>query len=75
MIPFLVIGIVILTVGLTVGKLIFDIPIRGNLAVVFAYCLVFLLMQSSCHKPFTHSYLIGLATAVIVLSASNPECK
>lgn len=40
MIPFLVIGLVLLIVGLSAGKIIFDIPIRGNLAVVFAYCVV-----------------------------------
>jgi drug efflux transport system permease protein len=38
MIPFLIIGIFLLSVGLTAGKLIFDIPIRGSLLVVFAYC-------------------------------------
>ena len=40
MIPFLIIGLILLTVGLTAGKLIFDVPMRGNLGVVFAYCLV-----------------------------------
>jgi ABC-2 type transport system permease protein len=40
MIPFLFIGLFLLTVGLTVGKIIFDVPIRGNLAVVFAYCIL-----------------------------------
>jgi ABC-2 type transport system permease protein len=40
MIPFLIIGLAILTVGLIVGKLIFDVPMRGNLAIVFAYCVV-----------------------------------
>ena len=40
MIPFLVVGTLLLTVGLIAGKLIFAIPIRGNLAVVFAYCFV-----------------------------------
>jgi ABC-2 type transport system permease protein len=40
MIPFLLIGMILLTVGLTVGKIIFDVPIRGNLAVVFAYCFI-----------------------------------
>jgi ABC-2 type transport system permease protein len=39
MIPFLIIGLAILTVGLTLGKFIFDVPIRGNLAVVFLYCV------------------------------------
>ena len=40
MLPFLVIGLVLLTVGLTVGKLIFDVPILGSLWVVFAFCLL-----------------------------------
>ena len=40
MIPFLVIGMILLTVGLVAGKLIFDVPMRGNLGVVFAFCLL-----------------------------------
>ncbi|MFT5168625.1 MAG: ABC-2 type transport system permease protein [Saprospiraceae bacterium] len=40
MIPFLIIGIFLLSAGLTAGKLIFDIPIRGSLLVVFAYCIL-----------------------------------
>lgn len=40
MIPFLIIGLLLMTVGLTAGKLIFDVPMRGNLLVVFAYCVV-----------------------------------
>lgn len=40
MIPFLIVGLMILTVGLTVGKIIFDIPMRGNLIIVFAYCII-----------------------------------
>ena len=40
MVPFLFIGLVLLTVGLTVGKLLFDIPIEGSLWVVFAYCVL-----------------------------------
>ena len=38
MVPFLIIGLFLMTVGLTAGKLIFDIAIEGSLAVVFAYC-------------------------------------
>ncbi|NNE37350.1 MAG: ABC transporter permease, partial [Gammaproteobacteria bacterium] len=30
----------LLTVGLTAGKLLFDVPLRGNLAVVFAYSVI-----------------------------------
>jgi ABC-2 type transport system permease protein len=40
MIPFLLIGLMLMTVGLTAGKLIFDVPMRGNLLIVFAYCVV-----------------------------------
>lgn len=40
MIPFLLIGMLLLTIGLTAGKLIFDIPLRGSLWVVFSYCLL-----------------------------------
>jgi ABC-2 type transport system permease protein len=40
LLPFLVIGLFLMTVGLTAGKLIFDIPLRGSLFVVFAYCVV-----------------------------------
>ena len=35
MIPFLIVGFVLLMVGLAAGKLIFAIPIRGSLLVVF----------------------------------------
>lgn len=40
MIPFLIIGLVLLTVGLSAAKLIFNIPIRGSLLVVFAFCIL-----------------------------------
>lgn len=40
MIPFLIIGLVLLTVGIIAGKIIFDIPLRGNLGVVFAFCVI-----------------------------------
>lgn len=40
MIPFLVVGLVLMTVGLTAGKLVFDIPMEGSLLVVFAYCVL-----------------------------------
>ena len=38
MVPFLCVGLFLLTVGLTAGKLIFDIPMVGSLGVVFLYC-------------------------------------
>lgn len=40
MIPFMIIGLLLLTVGLTAGKIIFDIPMRGNLLIVFSYCMI-----------------------------------
>ncbi|MEM6376635.1 MAG: ABC transporter permease [Bacteroidota bacterium] len=40
MIPFLIIGLVLTAVGLTAGKLIFNVPMLGNLLVVFGYCVV-----------------------------------
>lgn len=40
LIPFLLIGLLLLIVGLTAGKLIFDVPLVGNLWTVFAYCLL-----------------------------------
>jgi len=40
MIPFLFIGLFILTVGLATGKLLFDVPMRGNLLIIFAYSII-----------------------------------
>ena len=40
MIPFLVVGIFLMVVGLTAGKLLFDIPMVGSLWTVFAYVIV-----------------------------------
>lgn len=40
MIPFLIIGLILLTVGLTAAKLLFNIPMRGSLVVVFAFCIL-----------------------------------
>ena len=38
MVPFLVIGLFLMAIGLVAGRLIFDIAIEGSLAIVFAYC-------------------------------------
>lgn len=38
LIPFLAIGLVLMAVGLTAAKLLFAIPMRGSLLVVFAFC-------------------------------------
>jgi len=40
MLPFLIIGLFLLSFGLSLGKLLFDIPIRGSLGLIFAYCIV-----------------------------------
>ncbi len=42
LIPFWIISLVIMTVGLTVGKLVFDIPMLGNLGLVFLYTAAFM---------------------------------
>ncbi len=39
LLPFLFIGLFDLALGLTVGKLLFDIPLVGSLWLVFAYCV------------------------------------
>ncbi|MEM6800559.1 MAG: ABC transporter permease [Bacteroidota bacterium] len=40
MIPFLLIGMALMVIGLIAAKLIFEVPMRGNLALVFAFCAV-----------------------------------
>ena len=40
LLPFLIIGLADLTIGLIVGKLIFDIPMEGSLWLVFFFCIV-----------------------------------
>ncbi len=40
LLPFLFIGLFDLALGLTVGKLVFDIPLVGSLWLVFAFCVV-----------------------------------
>lgn len=42
MVPFLVIGLVDLALGLTLGKLVFDIPFEGNIALLFLCSAIFL---------------------------------
>lgn len=43
LLPFLLIGLFLLAIGLIAGKLIFHIPIIGSLWLIFAFCLVNLL--------------------------------
>ncbi len=40
LIPFLCVGLFLLTVGLIASKLIFDIPMVGNIGLLFAYAVV-----------------------------------
>ncbi len=40
MLPFLIVGLALLTVGMIAAKLIFDIPIRGNIGIIFAFSVV-----------------------------------
>ncbi len=40
LVPFLCVGLVLLTMGLLTSKIVFDIPIRGSLPLVFAYGIV-----------------------------------
>jgi ABC-2 type transport system permease protein len=39
LLPFLFVGLFDLALGLTVGKLLFDIPMEGDLWLVFAFCV------------------------------------
>ena len=40
LLPFLLIGLVDLAIGLAAGKLLFDIPMLGSLWLVFAFCVL-----------------------------------
>jgi len=44
LIPFWILSMVIFTIGLTIGKLVFDIPMRGNLALVYLAAAVYLIV-------------------------------
>jgi ABC-type multidrug transport system permease subunit len=44
LIPFWVISLVIFSIGLTIGKLVFGIPMRGNLLLVYLALMVYLLV-------------------------------
>ncbi len=47
LIPFWIIGLVELGFGLTIGKLIFDIPIEGSLLTLFGFAAIYLLVALS----------------------------
>lgn len=40
LIPFLILGLAILTVGIVASKIFFDIPIRGSIPLIFGYAIV-----------------------------------
>jgi ABC-2 type transport system permease protein len=42
--PFWVVGMALLTIGLILAKLIFDVPMVGNLALLYAYTSVYILV-------------------------------
>jgi ABC-2 type transport system permease protein len=44
LIPFWLLSLLILTIGLAIGKLVFDIPIRGNLFLVYLAAMVYLIV-------------------------------
>jgi ABC-2 type transport system permease protein len=42
--PFWVLGLVILTVGLTIAKVVFSVPILGNIGLIYCFTSVYLLV-------------------------------
>lgn len=42
--PFWVLGLVILTVGLTIAKLVFNVPILGNIGLIYFFTSIYLLV-------------------------------
>jgi ABC-2 type transport system permease protein len=44
LLPFWIIGLIELTIGLIVGKLLFDIPIEGSIPLIFAFSALYLLL-------------------------------
>lgn len=42
--PFLIIGLGLLTVGLLIAKMLFSVPILGNLGLMYAYTVIYILV-------------------------------
>ncbi|WP_091868494.1 ABC transporter permease [Pricia antarctica] len=42
--PFLILGLVLLTVGLIIAKLLFDIPIVGSILLMYGYSIIYILV-------------------------------
>lgn len=61
MVPFLVIGLIDLAIGLAVGKLVFDIPFEGSILLLFLCSAVFLIAA------------LGLALFVSTMSGTQQQ--
>jgi ABC-2 type transport system permease protein len=61
MVPFLVIGLIDLAIGLTVGKLVFDIPFEGSILLLFLGSAIFLVAA------------LGLALFVSTMSGTQQQ--
>lgn len=61
MVPFLVIGLIDLAIGLAVGKLVFDIPFEGSILLLFLCSAIFLVAA------------LGLALFVSTMSATQQQ--
>jgi ABC-2 type transport system permease protein len=42
LLPFWVLGFIVLTIGLVVGRLVFDVPVRGSVALLFVSAAIYL---------------------------------
>lgn len=42
--PFWFLGLVVLTIGLTIAKLVFNVPMLGNMALIYLFAMVYLLV-------------------------------
>jgi ABC-2 type transport system permease protein len=61
MVPFLLIGLIDLTVGLAIGKLVFDIPFEGNISLLFLGSSIFLVA------------VLGLALFISTFSSTQQQ--
>jgi ABC-2 type transport system permease protein len=61
MVPFLIIGLIDLSIGLVLGKIIFNIPFEGNILLLFLGCSIFLIA------------VLGLALFISTFSDSSQQ--
>lgn len=61
MVPFLIIGLVDLAAGMLIGKLIFNVPFEGNIALLFLSATIFL------------TAILGLALFISTLSGTQQQ--